>query len=51
MPVLPYPFAVITVDGEHRHATSVINKTAKPHWSESFDLCVSHVLPLDCILD
>ncbi|KAK9455898.1 hypothetical protein V1511DRAFT_487821 [Dipodascopsis uninucleata] len=35
---LPDPFAVITVDGEQTHTTSVIRKTLNPYWNESFDV-------------
>ena len=35
---LPDPFAVITVDAEQTHTTSVIKKTLNPYWNESFDL-------------
>jgi len=37
----PDPFAVVTVDGEQTHTTSVIRKTLNPYWNESFDLTVS----------
>ncbi|CAZ86344.1 unnamed protein product [Tuber melanosporum] len=37
----PDPFAVVTVDGEQTHTTSVIRKTLNPYWNESFDLQVS----------
>lgn len=37
---LPDPFAVITVDAEQTHTTSVIKKTLNPYWNESFDMCV-----------
>jgi E3 ubiquitin-protein ligase NEDD4 len=36
---LPDPFAVITVDAEQTHTTSVIKKTLNPYWNESFDMC------------
>lgn len=39
---LPDPFAVITVDAEQTHTTSVIKKTLNPYWNESFDM---YVLP------
>lgn len=35
---LPDPFAVITVDAEQTHTTSVIKKTLNPYWNESFDV-------------
>ncbi|KAM0696668.1 hypothetical protein Q7P36_003917 [Cladosporium allicinum] len=34
-------FAVITVDDEQRHATTVKEWTASPCWNESFDLRVT----------
>jgi E3 ubiquitin-protein ligase NEDD4 len=37
---LPCPFAVITVDSEQTHTTSVIKKTLNPYWNESFDIMV-----------
>ncbi|KAK9338234.1 hypothetical protein V1521DRAFT_416598 [Lipomyces starkeyi] len=37
----PDPFAVITVDGEQTHTTSVIRKTLNPYWNESFDVNVT----------
>ena len=37
---LPDPFAVITVDSEQTHTTSVIKKTLNPYWNESFDVSV-----------
>ncbi|KAJ3484217.1 hypothetical protein NLI96_g5782 [Meripilus lineatus] len=37
---LPDPFAVITVDAEQTHTTSVIRKTLNPYWNESFDITV-----------
>ncbi|KAJ9106012.1 hypothetical protein QFC19_003348 [Naganishia cerealis] len=37
---LPDPFAVITVDGEQTHTTSVIKKTLNPYWNENFDIQV-----------
>ncbi|EWC45753.1 putative E3 ubiquitin-protein ligase hulA [Drechslerella stenobrocha 248] len=36
----PDPFAVITVDGEQTHTTTVIKKTLNPYWNESFDVNV-----------
>ena len=35
---LPDPFAVITVDAEQTHTSSVIKKTLNPYWNESFDM-------------
>eukprot|EP00842_Homolaphlyctis_polyrhiza_P005494 jgi/Hompol1/5946/HPOL_000911-RA len=35
---LPDPFAVITVDGEQTHTTTVIRRTLNPYWNEAFDL-------------
>jgi E3 ubiquitin-protein ligase NEDD4 len=37
---LPDPFAVITVDSEQIHTTSVIKKTLNPYWNEHFDMSV-----------
>ncbi|KAH8118000.1 HECT-domain-containing protein [Phellopilus nigrolimitatus] len=37
---LPDPFAVITVDAEQTHTTSVIKKTLNPYWNENFDVVV-----------
>ncbi|KAH9967967.1 hypothetical protein BC827DRAFT_460586 [Russula dissimulans] len=37
---LPDPFAVITVDSEQTHTTSVIKKTLNPYWDEHFVLTV-----------
>lgn len=37
---LPDPFAVITVDAEQTHTTSVIKKTLNPYWNENFDVIV-----------
>lgn len=37
---LPDPFAVITVDAEQTHTTSVMKKTLNPYWNESFDMSV-----------
>ncbi|RGB42281.1 putative ubiquitin-protein ligase [Rhizophagus diaphanus] len=39
---LPDPFAVVTVDGEQTHTTSVIKKTLNPYWNESFDVQVTN---------
>ncbi|CCM03910.1 uncharacterized protein FIBRA_06061 [Fibroporia radiculosa] len=41
---LPDPFAVITVDAEQTHTTSVIKKTLNPYWNESFDMHDSSVI-------
>ncbi|KAG1585007.1 hypothetical protein G6F48_007537 [Rhizopus delemar] len=38
---LPDPFAVVTVDGEQTHTTTVMKKTLNPYWNESFDLRVN----------
>ncbi|KAG9018720.1 hypothetical protein FRB90_010334 [Tulasnella sp. 427] len=35
---LPDPFAVITVDAEQTHSTSVIKRTLNPYWNENFDI-------------
>ena len=45
--VLPDPFAVITVDAEQTHTTSVIERTLNPFWNESFDMCANLTL---CVL-
>ena len=37
---LPYPYAVIAVDSEQTHTTSVIKKTRNPYWNEHFDVSV-----------
>ncbi|KAJ7269799.1 C2 domain-containing protein [Mycena rebaudengoi] len=37
---LPDPFAIINVDAEQIHTTSVIRKTLNPCWNESFDITV-----------
>ena len=37
---LPNPFALITVDSEQTHTTSVIKKTLNPYWNEHFDVSV-----------
>ncbi|CAE6476809.1 unnamed protein product, partial [Rhizoctonia solani] len=39
---LPDPFAVITVDSEQTHSTSLIKKTLNPYWNESFDVTVTN---------
>lgn len=33
-----YFVAVVTVDGEQTHTTTVMKKTLNPYWNESFDL-------------
>ena len=38
---LPDPFAIVTVDGEQTHTTSVIKKTLNPYWNDSFDVNVN----------
>ncbi|PWN54239.1 putative ubiquitin-protein ligase [Violaceomyces palustris] len=38
---LPDPFAIVTVDGEQTHTTSVIKKTLNPYWNDSFDVTVT----------
>lgn len=35
---LPDPFAVVTIDGEQTHTTSVMRKTLNPYWNETFEL-------------
>jgi len=37
----PDPFAVLTVDGEQTHTTSVIKKTLNPYWNETFEIRVT----------
>ncbi|NXD32198.1 PUB1 ligase, partial [Spelaeornis formosus] len=37
---LPDPFAIVTVDGEQMHTTSVIKRTLHPYWNENFDITV-----------
>jgi E3 ubiquitin-protein ligase NEDD4 len=37
---LPNPFAVITVDSEQTHTTSVVEKSLNPYWNEHFDVSV-----------
>ncbi|ORY96177.1 hypothetical protein BCR43DRAFT_491214 [Syncephalastrum racemosum] len=39
---LPDPFAVVTVDGEQTHTTTVMKKTLNPYWNETFDLDVTN---------
>jgi len=31
---LPDPFAIVSVDGEQIHTTSVIKRTLNPYWNE-----------------
>lgn len=38
---MPDPFAIVTVDGEQTHTTSVIKKTLNPYWNDSFDVMVN----------
>ncbi|KAI8967641.1 hypothetical protein BDF20DRAFT_900412 [Mycotypha africana] len=38
----PDPFAVVTVDGEQTHTTTVMKKTLNPYWNETFDLKVTN---------
>lgn len=35
---LPDPFAVLTIDGDQTHTTTVMKKTLNPYWNESFDV-------------
>ena len=37
---LPDPFAVVVIDLEQTHTTSVIEKTIRPYWNEHFDVSV-----------
>ncbi|KAL1411894.1 hypothetical protein Q8F55_002880 [Vanrija albida] len=37
---LPDPFAIVSVDGEQLHTTSVIKRTLNPYWNENFDITV-----------
>ncbi|KAI7828247.1 hypothetical protein BC939DRAFT_483487 [Gamsiella multidivaricata] len=37
---LPDPFAVVTVDGDQTHTTTVMKKTLNPYWNESFEVNV-----------
>ncbi|KAF9127760.1 hypothetical protein BGW39_005652 [Mortierella sp. 14UC] len=39
---LPDPFAVVTVDGDQTHTTTVMKKTLNPYWNESFDVSVAN---------
>ncbi|OZJ02783.1 putative E3 ubiquitin-protein ligase hulA [Bifiguratus adelaidae] len=38
----PDPFAVVTVDGEQTHTSTVMKKTLNPYWNEGFDLTVTN---------
>ncbi|AFR98781.2 E3 ubiquitin-protein ligase NEDD4 [Cryptococcus neoformans] len=37
---LPDPFAIVSVDSEQIHTTSVIKRTLNPYWNENFDIDV-----------
>ncbi|WWC58375.1 uncharacterized protein I303_100915 [Kwoniella dejecticola CBS 10117] len=37
---LPDPFAIVSVDSEQIHTTSVIKRTLNPYWNENFDITV-----------
>ncbi|GJJ78452.1 E3 ubiquitin-protein ligase NEDD4 [Entomortierella parvispora] len=39
---LPDPFAVVTVDGDQTHTTTVMKKTLNPYWNESFEVVVTN---------
>ncbi|KAF9962648.1 hypothetical protein BGZ65_008655 [Modicella reniformis] len=39
---LPDPFAVVTVDGDQTHTTTVMKKTLNPYWNESFEVQVTN---------
>ncbi|KAG0307226.1 hypothetical protein BGZ97_000463 [Linnemannia gamsii] len=39
---LPDPFAVVTVDGDQTHTTTVMKKTLNPYWNESFEVLVTN---------
>ncbi|CAO3565045.1 unnamed protein product [Mortierella alpina] len=39
---LPDPFAVVTVDGDQTHTTTVMKKTLNPYWNESFEVTVTN---------
>ncbi|KAG0046889.1 hypothetical protein BGZ83_007964 [Gryganskiella cystojenkinii] len=39
---LPDPFAVVTVDGDQTHTTTVMKKTLNPYWNESFEVNVTN---------
>jgi E3 ubiquitin-protein ligase NEDD4 len=43
---LPDPFAVLTIDGDQTHTTTVMKKTLNPYWNESFDVYVICLLQL-----
>jgi E3 ubiquitin-protein ligase NEDD4 len=45
---LPDPFAVIIVDSEQTHTTSVIKKTLNPYWNGHFDVSVVLLSDLSC---
>jgi hypothetical protein len=45
---LPDPFAVIMVDSEQTHTTSVIQRTLNPYWNEHFDVSVFLLSDLPC---
>ncbi|WVO14667.1 hypothetical protein L204_102304 [Cryptococcus depauperatus] len=34
----PDPFAIVSVDSEHIHTTSVIKRSSNPYWNEDFDI-------------
>jgi Ca2+-dependent lipid-binding protein len=40
---LPDPYAVIIIDSEQTHVTSVIKETLNPYWNEHFDVSVVFV--------
>lgn len=42
---LPDPFAIVSVDGEQIHTTSVMKRTLNPYWNENFDMCVEERRP------
>ncbi|KAJ7134677.1 hypothetical protein C8R44DRAFT_663336 [Mycena epipterygia] len=37
---LPDPFAVLTVDGEQTHNTTIVRRTLNPSWNEHYDVVV-----------
>ncbi|KAG0345487.1 E3 ubiquitin-protein ligase pub1 [Podila humilis] len=39
---LPDPFAVVTVDGDQTHTTTVMKKTLNPYWNESFEVSATN---------
>ncbi|KAF9425256.1 hypothetical protein BGZ94_007691, partial [Podila epigama] len=39
---LPDPFAVVTVDGDQTHTTTVMKRTLNPYWNESFEVSVTN---------